>query len=95
MRRKCHLSSKKIEERYELINEVYNGFKGISQTARTLQISDNTVRKANDWIKSGRPQLNRAGRPENVDAPIKYFIFVSTVNQPDLLSSNLIYQIKL
>ena len=75
---------KNIQNRYEIINSVYESLKCISQTAKALQISENTVNATRDWVKNGRPPLSKIGRPTKVTKGIRYYVAISTIFYPEV-----------
>lgn len=60
-----------IRDRYELINNVYKSTNNIAETARVLQISENSVKNARDWVNNNRPDFKKKGRPTKITPSIK------------------------
>ena len=52
-----------IRDRYELIYNVFSSTGNIAETAKILQISENSVRNARNWVNNNRPDFKKNGRP--------------------------------
>lgn len=85
---------KNKSERYELINNVYNGCNNYAQTAKTLDVTVNTVKAAHQWVIDNRPTCPKMGRPIKVTAEIRYYIAIFTIFYPSISSEILSDHIK-
>ncbi len=72
-----------IRDRYELIYNVFSSTGNIAETAKILQISENSVRNARNWVSNNRPDFKKNGRPTKITPNIKYFIAINTIFYPE------------